>query len=202
VNVDLSLTSNRDYLPGRPFVVRALWVIVEALVLLNPVVTSYRLKRAVLRLFGADLGAGVIIKPGVHVKYPWRLRVGDHCWLGERAWLDTMEDITLGDNVVVSQGAYICTGNHDWSDPGMGLTPQPVVIEDGAWVGAFAKVAPSVRVGRESVLVLGAVLFEDSEPSGVYVGNPAQWTRRRHVRDYPGPARAEAASPFEPVGAR
>jgi putative colanic acid biosynthesis acetyltransferase WcaF len=188
MNVDLSLTSNRDYLPGRPFVVRALWLLVEALVLLNPVVTSYRFQRWTLRVFGARIGAGLIIKPGVHIKYPWRLTVGDNCWLGERCWIDNMEDVVLGDNVVISQGAYLCTGNHDWSDPGMGLAPQPIVVEDGAWVGAFARVAPGRRVGRESVLALGAVLLTDSEPSGIYAGNPAEWTRERKVRDYPGPA--------------
>jgi putative colanic acid biosynthesis acetyltransferase WcaF len=189
MNVNLALTTNRDYLPGRPFFVRALWVIIEALVLINPIVTSYRLKRAVLRLFGADLGVNVIIKPGTHVKYPWRLRIGDNCWLGERCWIDNMEDVTLGDNVVVSQGAYLCTGNHDWSDPGMGLTPQPIVIEDGAWIGAFARIAPGRRIGRESILVLGAVSLADTQPRGIYAGNPAELVRRRTIRDTPGPVR-------------
>jgi putative colanic acid biosynthesis acetyltransferase WcaF len=183
VNVDLSLTTNRDYLPGRSFIVRALWVIVEALVLINPLVTSYRFKLMVLRLFGAAVGRDVIIKPGVHVKYPWRLRVGDNCWLGERCWIDNMEDVTIGDNVVVSQGAYLCTGNHDWSDPGMGLTPQPIVVEDGAWIGAFARVAPGTRLGEESILVLGAVSLTDTDPRGIYRGNPAEFVRARAMRD-------------------
>jgi len=189
MNVDLSLTTNRDYVPGRGFVVRALWVIVEALFLLNPIATSYRFKRWLLRVFGARIGMGVIIKPGVHIKYPWRLCVGDNCWLGERCWIDNMEDVTLGDNVVVSQGAYICTGNHDWSDPGMGLVPQPVVIEDGAWIGAFARVAPGTRMGEESILVLGAVALEDTEPRGIYAGNPAELVRKRSIREVPGPLR-------------
>jgi len=189
MNVNLALTTNRDYVPGRGFVARALWVIVEALFLLNPVVTSYRLKRALLRLFGARIGSGVILKPGVHVKYPWRLHVGDNCWLGERCWIDNMEDVTLGDNVVVSQGAYLCTGNHDWSDPGMGLTPQPIVVENGAWVGAFARVAPGRRIGEESILVLGAVALQDTEPRGIYAGNPAELVRERTIRDLPGPLR-------------
>jgi putative colanic acid biosynthesis acetyltransferase WcaF len=189
MNIDLSLTTNRDYGPGRPFIVRALWVIVEALLLVNPIVTSYSLKRVVLRLFGAGIGAGVIVKPGVHVKYPWRLHVGDNCWLGERCWIDNMEDVTLGDNVVVSQGAYLCTGNHDWSDPGMGLTPQPIVIDDGAWIGAFARVAPGRHIAEESILVIGAVSLIDTEPRGIYAGNPAELVRWRTIRDAPGPIR-------------
>lgn len=171
--VQLARTHRGGYHPGRPFAVRALWLIVEALVLLNPVIVSYPLKRAVLRLFGATVGKGVLIKPGLHVKYPWRLVVGDDCWLGERAWIDNMEDVTLASDVVVSQGAYLCTGNHDWADPAMPLAPRPIVVEHGAWIGAYAKVAPGTTIGAGSVLSLGAVALADTEPWGIYVGNPA-----------------------------
>jgi putative colanic acid biosynthesis acetyltransferase WcaF len=188
MKVDLSLTSNREYRAGRGFLVRALWLITEALVFANPIVTSYGVKRVVLGVFGARVGRNLIIKPGVRVKYPWRLRLGENCWVGERAWIDNMEDVWIGNNVVISQGAYICTGNHDWSDPGMGLTPQPVTIEDGAWVGAFARVAPGRRIAEESILVLGAVALEDTEPRGIYAGNPASLIRHRTIRDRPGPA--------------
>jgi putative colanic acid biosynthesis acetyltransferase WcaF len=171
--VQLATTHPGSYHPGRPFVVRALWLVVEAFVFLNPIVVSYRVKRAVLRLFGARIGEGVLIKPGVHVKYPWRLAVGDHCWLGERAWIDNMENVVLASDVVVSQGAYLCTGNHDWADPAMPLAPRPIVVGHGAWIGAFAKVAPGRSIGPGSVLSLGAVALSDTEPWGIYAGNPA-----------------------------
>jgi putative colanic acid biosynthesis acetyltransferase WcaF len=189
LNVDLARTSNRGFDPGRSFSIRALWVIVEALILLNPMVTSYRLKRWTLRGFGGEVGKNVVIKPNVHVKYPWRLRVGDNSWIGERSWIDNFVEVHIGANVCISQGAYLCTGNHDWSDPGMGRFVRPVAIEDGAWVGAFARVAPGVTVGREAVLGLGAVLVEDAEPSGIYAGNPAVKVRERTLRDYFGPER-------------
>ena len=166
----------------RPYLVRAVWLIVEALILLNPVVVSYRLKAAVLRLFGATIGEGLLIKPGVHVKYPWRLRIGDNCWLGERAWIDNMEDVTLGSDVVISQGAYLCTGNHDWSDPVMPLAPEPIHVEDGAWVGAFARIGPGTRVGAGSVVALGGVVLSDTEAWGVYRGNPAERVGTRTLR--------------------
>ena len=177
--VDLRLTSIGDYRPGRPFVVRALWLVAEALVLLNPVVTSYALKRWLLRRFGARVGRGVVIKPSVHVKYPWRLELGDWCWLGERAWIDNFVTVRIGASACVSQGAYLCTGNHDWSDPGMRRVVAPVAVEDGAWVGAFACVAPGVTVGAEAVLTLGSVLLHDAEPGGIYQGNPAEWVKER-----------------------
>jgi putative colanic acid biosynthesis acetyltransferase WcaF len=186
--VDLSATSNRDYLPGKSLLIRAAWILIEALTIANPILTSYRFKRMILRFFGARIGKGLIIKPGVHVKYPWRLRIGDNCWIGERVWVDNMEDVSIGNNVVISQGAYICTGNHDWSDPGMGLSPRPVVIEDGAWIGAFARISPGRRLAEDSIVTIGAVLLTNTEPSGIYAGNPAEFVRWRTIRDRPGPA--------------
>jgi putative colanic acid biosynthesis acetyltransferase WcaF len=178
-HVDLTLTSIGDYRPGRTFAVRALWLVVEALVLLNPVVTSYALKRWILRRFGARVGEGVLIKPGVHIKYPWRVAIGDHTWIGERAWIDNFVEVRIGAHVCISQGAYLCTGNHDWSDPGMRRFVAPILVEDGAWVGAFARIAPGVVVGREAVVTLGSVLLENAEPRGIYRGNPAELVKER-----------------------
>src|SRR4051794_22368804 len=102
--VDLSRTSNRGYDPQRPFWFRSLWLIVEALTLLNPIFVPYGLKARILRRFGAKIGLNVIIKPGVHVKYPWFLSVGNNCWLGERAWIDNFVPITIEANACISQG--------------------------------------------------------------------------------------------------
>ena len=188
MTVDLSKTSRRGYRPGRSYPLRALWLVVEALVMLNPVVTSYGLKRWVLRRFGARVGRGVLIKPNVHVKYPWHLEVGDNVWIGERAWIDNFVSVRIGSNAVVSQGAYLCTGNHDWSDPGMGLMVKPITIEQGAWVGAFARIGPGVTVGANAIVTLGSVLLKNAQPNGIYTGNPAMVVGERTIRDQPGPA--------------
>jgi len=156
--------------------------------MLNPVVTPYRLKRWVLRRFGARVGLGVLIKPNVHVKYPWHLEVGDNVWIGERAWIDNFVTVRIGSNAVVSQGAYLCTGNHDWSDPGMGLMVKPITVEQGAWVGAFARIGPGVTVGANAIVTLGSVLLKDAQPKGIYTGNPATLVGERTIRDQPGPA--------------
>jgi len=180
--VDLSLTHAGTYQPGRPFALRALWLLVEAVILLNPLVVSYGLKRLVLRTFGAKVGRGVLIKPGVHVKYPWRLTIGNYAWLGERVWIDNMEDVTIGSHAVVSQGAYVVTGNHDWSDPAMPLAPRPLSIADGAWVGARAVVGPGSLLAADAVLTLGSVLVGTTEPAGVYSGVPATRVGSRKLR--------------------
>ena len=77
-----------------------------------PLLRSYyapvsALKCAILRLFGANIGQGVYIKPGVRVKFPWYLAVGDYCWFGEDLWIDNLAPVTIGSNVCISQAAYV-----------------------------------------------------------------------------------------------
>jgi putative colanic acid biosynthesis acetyltransferase WcaF len=69
----------------------------------------------------------------------------------------------------------------------MGLVVKGTTVDEGAWVGAFGRVAPGVTVGKEAVLALGSVLPKDAEPRGIYTGNPAVLVSNRTIRPYPGP---------------
>jgi putative colanic acid biosynthesis acetyltransferase WcaF len=201
LKVDLRLTSTRAGLPGgddkggKGFAIRVVWLFVNAVVFLNPVLPFYGLKRWVLRKFGAEIGDGVLIKPAVNIKYPWMLEIGEHSWIGERVWLDCTAPLKIGRHVAISQGAYLCCGMHDWQDPGMGSMVAPIVVEDGAWIASYALIAGNVTIGQEAMVALGSVVFNDCEPRGIYRGNPAQRVGVRRIRDYPGPRRAKAARP-------
>ena len=136
-----------------------------------------------LRWFGALIGHGVVIKPSFDVKYPWRLEVGDHCWLGERVWIDNLATVTLASNVCISQGAYLCTGNHDWSDPHFGLRVDSIVLEEGSWVGAKAILAPGSRLGICSVAAAGTLISGTVPNFEIYAGNPARFIKVRVFRN-------------------
>ncbi len=97
LKVDLRLTSEGpDDKGGRGYLIRALWLVVNAVVFMNPVLRSFRLKAWILRLFGAEIGEDVVFKQGVSIKYPWFLKVGDHSWIGERVWLDCNAPLDIG----------------------------------------------------------------------------------------------------------
>jgi putative colanic acid biosynthesis acetyltransferase WcaF len=134
-----------------------------------------------LRLFGAAIGQGVVIKPGVRVKYPWRLRVGDHSWIGEDVWIDNLAMVEIAENVCVSQGVYLCTGNHNWSDPAFGLIVQPITLRAGSWAGAKSVVCPGVEFGEGSVAAAGSVVMKSLKPWTIYAGNPAVPGRERVI---------------------
>lgn len=183
--VDLARFQVTGYTPGAGLIRRALWYAVNTLVFASALFPVYGPKRLLLRIFGAHIGSGVVIKPRVHIKHPWRLTVGEHSWIGEGAWIDNLVEISIGSNVCISQGAYLLTGNHDYKDPHFGLIVQGIAIEDGAWVGARAIVCPGVRIGRGAVVTVGSVIQKNTEPFGIYRGNPAERVRERVMRDAP-----------------
>ena len=135
-----------------------------------------------LRWFGATIGTGVVIKPAVEVKYPWHLVVGDDCWLGEGCWIDNLTTVRLGSNCCVSQGAYLCTGNHDWSDPRFGLMLAPVELRDGAWAGAKSILTPGTVLEAGAVAGAGSVVRGTVPEFEVYAGNPAVFVRKRILK--------------------
>jgi putative colanic acid biosynthesis acetyltransferase WcaF len=127
----------------------------------------------VLRRFGAQIGRQVRLKNGIRVKFPWRLTVGDRTWIGEGVWIDNLAPVTIGSDVCLSQGAYLCTGNHDWSREDFRLRTAPICLEDQVWLAAKTTVAPGVTIGRGAVVVLGSTVLRSLEPWTIYGGHPA-----------------------------
>lgn len=136
-------------------------------------------RASLLRLFGARIGQGVIFKPGVRVKFPWRLTVGDHCWIGEDVWIDNLAEVSFGNHVCVSQGAYFCTGSHDWGKQSFDLIVKPIIVGPHTWIAAKSIVAPGVCVGEGAVLGLGSVATHALVPWAIYAGNPAVRVKTR-----------------------
>jgi len=179
--VRLETFDNAWYDPGRGTVVRLAWMLVSSAFFLSSLPWPYRLKVWLLRLFGAEVGTGVVVKPRVNVKYPWHLRIGDHAWIGEAAWIDSLAQVTIGADACLSQGCVIETGNHDWSSPSFDLVVKPVVVEEGAWAAVGSLLLPGSRLASHAILGAGSVLSGDSQPYGIYAGVPAVKVKERRV---------------------
>ena len=183
MKVDLSKYNNSFYDPGRSYVICVVWYLINVLFFQNPLNPSSNLKIFLLRLFGANIGQGVTIKPSVIIKYPWKIIIGDNSWIGEGVWLDSLDLVNIGNNVCISQGAYLCTGNHDYTDKAFSLIVKPIKVEDGAWIGAKSIILPGLTIGSHTIVSAGSVVSKNTEPYTIYRGNPAALIKKREIKE-------------------
>ena len=159
---------------------RIIWCIVNAIIF---PITTHRIRKWLLRKFGAHVGQFCAVYPTVKVYAPWNLTIGDYVCIGPRVELYCKDKIIMGDKVIVSQGAYLCTASHDVSSPVMKLVTKPMRIEDNAWVAAKVTILPGVTIGEGSVVGACAVVAKDVPPWSVAVGNPARVVGKRELKN-------------------
>jgi len=139
----------------------------------------YGWRRFLLRAFGAQIGKGVLIRPSVSVTYPWKLSIGDWCWIGDGATLYTLGEISIGDNSCISQHAYLCTGSHDYTRTSFDLYAVPIRVEPEAWVATHVFVGPGVTIGHGAIIGAASVVLKDVEAGMICAGNPLRRIRTR-----------------------
>lgn len=159
-----------------------MWYFVNVFFFINPSIPFSRVKIFLLRFFGARIGKGVNIKPGVNIKYPWLLEIGNYAWIGEGVWIDNLVKVKIGSNCCISQGAMLLTGNHNYRKTTFDLIVGDILLEDGVWIGAKAVVCPGVVAGSHSVLTVGSIATKSLDAFGIYQGNPASFVKKRVIQ--------------------
>ena len=172
MKVDLSTYNNRWFKCGTS-TKRFFWYFINLLFFNNGWFPFYGLKTFLLKLFGANIGKNVLIKPHVNIKYPWLLSIGNNVWIGEQVWIDNLAMVTIGNNVCISQGALLLCGNHNFKLPTFDLIVKEIIVEDGVWVCAKAIICQAVVCKTHSVIGVGAVVSKNTDAFSIYAGNPA-----------------------------
>lgn len=180
-NVNFFYFDSSTFDKGAGFLKQILWYFVNALLVRASWNPFMGIKIALLKAFGAKIGKGLVIKNSVTIKFPWKLVVGEYVWLGENVWIDNLDRVTIGNNVCISQGALLLTGNHDYTKSSFDYRNAPIVLEDGVWVGAKAMVCPGVIAHSHSILTVGSLASKDLDAYGIYQGNPAMKIRERII---------------------
>jgi putative colanic acid biosynthesis acetyltransferase WcaF len=179
MGTDLSKFTIGDYKPGAGKIKILIWYFINYYLFNSAIPWPNKLKLFILRLFGAKVGVGVIIKPRVRIKNPWRFKIGDNCWIGESAWIDNLEDVVIGNNVCISQGAMLLTGNHDYRLQDFPYRLGKIVLEDGVWIGAKTVVCPGVTCKSHAILTVNSVATKQLDEMCIYSGTPAIYVRQR-----------------------
>ena len=185
MKTDLSKYDNTAYKPGGNPVKRLAWYYANIIFFKSAIIPSSSLKCSLLRVFGARVGKGVNIKPSVNIKYPWRLVIGDFTWIGENSWIDNLDDVVIGANCCISQGALLLCGNHNFKKSTFDLITRKINLEDGVWIGAHSIVCPGVTCFSHSVLAVNSVATQNLDAYSIYQGNPAVKVRDRVFETVP-----------------
>jgi maltose O-acetyltransferase len=139
-------------------------------------VVGRRVRALLLRQLGVRIGSGSVIDGGGYI-YGRNLVIGRHCFVNRRCYFDLTADVTLGDAVEVGHGVTFITASHAIGPRRRRAGPvtgQPIVVGDGAWIGANATLLPGVRVGRGAVVAAGALVIQDVPDDTIVGGVPAR----------------------------
>ncbi|WP_215954270.1 WcaF family extracellular polysaccharide biosynthesis acetyltransferase [Providencia rettgeri] len=178
MKINLSLYSNEQYYPGKTFKI-ILWMIISYFIFETKIPYPSKIKRSILKIFGASVGTGVVIKPNVKIKYPWYLNIGSYSWIGEHVWIDNLVTVNIGSSCCISQGAMLLTGNHDFKTQTFDLITGEIKLEDGVWVGAKSIICPNTILEKNCVLCVASVAIGFLHSDSIYQGNPATIKRKR-----------------------
>lgn len=172
---DLRAFRGTGYDKGRGPLWQIAWLVTSSLLVTHwwcPVA----LRVAVLRAFGASVGSDVNLRHRVRIHWPWKLTIGDSCWIGEGVWILNLEPVTIGTQVCISQDVLLCTGSHDRRSPSFEFDNAPITVGDGAWVAARATVLRGVTIGAEATVGATALVTRDV-PAGAVVLAPESSVR-------------------------
>ncbi|MEI2709125.1 MAG: WcaF family extracellular polysaccharide biosynthesis acetyltransferase [Chitinophagaceae bacterium] len=167
---------------GASKITQLMWYFINIIIFKSSLPFPSSFKGFILKLFGADLGKGIRFKPCINIKYPWKLSIGDDCWVGEQVWIDNLEPVRIGSNCCLSQGTLLLTGSHDAMRSSFDYTSGLIILEDGVWLGAKSIVTSGVTCGLNSVLGAGSVADRNLEKNVIYKGNPAIPVLKRAIK--------------------
>jgi putative colanic acid biosynthesis acetyltransferase WcaF len=180
--VRLDLFNSGDLDRGRSRPVEVAWVLVRSFFFMSSLPWPSALKAHLLRAFGAEVGVGFYLRPRTYVHFPWKLRLGDHVWIGEACTLLNLEPLEIGSHTALAHEVYVTTGGHDISSSNMRYANRPSTIGSSCWLATRSFVGPGVRVGDGVVVAAGGVVVSDVDPWVLVGGVPAHFISKRILR--------------------
>lgn len=164
---------------GRSAVVVQLWWLVQSTLFSCSPQFMYGWRRWLLKLFGANVGQGVLVRPSAKMTYPWKVTIGNHAWIGDDVVLYSLGEIEIGTNAVISQRSYLCAASHDYTKPDFPIYDKKICVGAQVWLATDVFVAPGVTIGEGTVIGARSSVFHDLPPMMVCVGSPAKPIKHR-----------------------
>ncbi|MEL6495249.1 MAG: hormogonium polysaccharide biosynthesis acetyltransferase HpsU [Cyanobacteria bacterium J06623_7] len=180
--VDLRTYNSTNYDRGRPNWFVILWWLVQAIAFPLSLHNFNAARRGLLRLFGAKIGKGVVIRPSARFLLPWKVTVGDYSWIGDDVMFYSLDHISVGCHSVISQKSYLCTGSHDLEARDFALITAPIKIGNGVWIATDCFIAPGVEIGVNSAIGARSSVMKSISAQQVAWGSPCQIRYPRTIK--------------------
>ena len=124
-------------------------------------------------LFYNQIGENSIVNNGLTVVLPKNVTIGSGVTVMNGALMMAAGGITIEDKVLIAANVKLITNNHDPYERDI-LTCRPILIKEGAWVGAGATILPGITVGKYAIVGSDSVVTKDIPDYAVAVGTPAK----------------------------
>lgn len=150
---------------------------------------SCRLRGLFFKYWSKSFGQDSVVLKGVEVSNPKNLSVGKQSGLGLNANLSCVDEVTIGDRVLMGPDVMIFTTDHIWCNTdktyfNKGMTKAPVVIEDDVWIGARVVILKGVIIGKGATIAAGSVVTKNVESMSIVGGIPAKFIKTKNNAAY------------------
>ena len=139
----------------------------------------YAWRRTLLRLFGAEIGRKVIIRSSAEIIYPWKVSIGENSWIGDRVVLYSLGNIKIGNDTVIPQECYLCSGTHKYNSDDFDIMSKDIIIGSKCWIATDVFIAPGIIIGDAAIVGARSSVFTNLDSQKIYVGSPAKFLKER-----------------------
>jgi putative colanic acid biosynthesis acetyltransferase WcaF len=178
--IDL-VSSERFPYPWKDYILRAVWRLIWLTVWRVCWHRIYFLRPFILKCFGAKVSFKSMFFGSTWIEFPWKFTCSEYSAIGPRVHIYNLGHISIGDNTVISQDAYLCAGTHKYSDPKMPLLKETIDIGASVWICAGAFIGPGVTVGEGAIVGARGVAMNDVPSWTIVAGNPARTIKKRKM---------------------
>lgn len=161
------------------------WLLDFELLIINwsGLVPSHLFRLLIYKLTGMKIGKGSRVHIGARFFYPANISIGDGTIIGDNAFLDGRDKLTIGNHVDIASSVMIYNSEHDINSEDFHATLAPVEVGDYAFIGPRVIILPGVKIGRGSIVAAGAVVTKDMPEFAIAGGVPAVVIGERKLKD-------------------
>lgn len=140
---------------------------------------GFFLRAWLYRMLFAKCGKSPIIYSQVTISFSHKIIVGNRFAINVNSYLDGGGELEFGDDIMIGPNCVISSREHNYSDPTLPMSAQPVKygkikVGNNVWIGANSFIKVGVTIGNNVIIGAGSVVTKDLPDNGVYGGTPAK----------------------------